>query len=62
VLRSIDCARELEDVDVVERKARGEVVTVDVVAAEVVKEKASAHSYRRYVCCIMIININIIIL
>jgi len=37
------------------RKARGDVVGVEVVAADVVRENVSAHSYRRYVCCIVIL-------
>lgn len=40
MLRRMDFDRELE----VKRKARGEVVNVDAVAADVVNEKASAHS------------------
>jgi len=41
-----------ESFDDVDRKARGDVVGVEVVEEEVVRENASAHSYRRYVCCI----------
>jgi len=43
VLRRVDWARAFEEV----RKASGDVVDVDVVAADVVSENASAHSYRR---------------
>ena len=49
VLRSVEADDDLDEDELEdeERKARGDVVEVEVVAADVVSENASAHSYRR---------------
>ncbi len=47
----MDCDDAFED-ELVDRNAKGDVVEVEVVGADVVRENASAHSYLKYVCCI----------